>query len=152
MAPAAPVPEPERGISGFLGKFTESTDILEANRSLVESEQLPTYTRASIYRRFGETAQKQGGRDGKLLIDAGADVNARSEPKATPLHEAAVFNSVAIAEFLLSKGADPDARDRDNKTPLDWLGEMGVGRGPPEDKNPGAMKELFEKYRQQKKP
>ena len=28
--------------------------------------------------------------------------------------------NVKVARLLLEKGAKPDARDKDNKTPLDW--------------------------------
>jgi ankyrin repeat protein len=59
----------------------------------------------------------------RLLIDAGADVNALTDRQSTPLHDAARLRNVKIARFLLEKGAKPDARDKDNKTPLDWCRE-----------------------------
>jgi ankyrin repeat protein len=55
----------------------------------------------------------------RLLIDAGADVNALNDEKSTPLHNAARAANVKMARLLLEKGAKPDARDNDNKTPLD---------------------------------
>jgi uncharacterized protein len=54
------------------------------------------------------------GRDeiAKMLIDAGADVNALNERKSTPLHEADRTGSMTIAKLLLAHGADLSARDR----------------------------------------
>ena len=44
-----------------------------------------------------------------LLLDAGADVNARDEPNIgnTPLASVAGRCSPAVAEFLINRGADP---------------------------------------------
>lgn len=66
------------------------------------------------------------GRDdlAKLLIDAGADVNALTERKSTPLHDAARMGSVKIAKLLLEHGAKPDARDNEGETPLDSSREL----------------------------
>jgi ankyrin repeat protein len=53
------------------------------------------------------------------LVDAGADVNAPCGSKrCTPLHMAARRGSVAIAQALLERGADPAARDTQGVTPL----------------------------------
>lgn len=46
----------------------------------------------------------------KALVKAGAQVDARSPDAATPLHLAALNGSVSVASFLLSKGADVNAR------------------------------------------
>ena len=54
-----------------------------------------------------------------VLIDAGADVEARGDPvNATPLHAAALTNNAAVAEFLLERGAVVDSRDDEGRTPL----------------------------------
>ena len=58
----------------------------------------------------------------KLLVDAGADVNA-SQPGLdgwTPLHLAAWVGNAAAVEFLLSVGADPALLDWYGKTAADW--------------------------------
>jgi ankyrin repeat protein len=54
-----------------------------------------------------------------LLLSAGADVDARGDSRATPLHEAALHGSGAIAEALLKAGADIEAVGfRHNETAL----------------------------------
>ncbi len=51
-----------------------------------------------------------------ILVDRGADVNAKDPRDATPLHYAAW--DPARAQYLLSKGAAPDAATRQKRTPL----------------------------------
>lgn len=58
-----------------------------------------------------------------LLIDRGADVNARSQSPCfakenTPLHAAAANRQTAVAELLIGRGADVNARDGSGFTPL----------------------------------
>jgi len=53
-----------------------------------------------------------------LLIDSGADVNARtSGTKSTPLHSAAGGGHAEVARLLLEHGADPGARTTEGNTP-----------------------------------
>jgi ankyrin repeat protein len=96
----------------------------------------------------------------RLLIDAGADVNARmvtesrgaagagggrgggrrgsqvpgplAVPHQTALHGAAARGFTAFVEFLAANGADLEAKDADGRTPLDLAkGVGGGGRGGP---------------------
>jgi uncharacterized protein len=58
-----------------------------------------------------------------VLLDRGADVNARSRStrfarENTPLHAAAANRQVAVAELLVARGADVNARDGSGFTPL----------------------------------
>jgi ankyrin repeat protein len=54
-----------------------------------------------------------------LLLDRGADPNARNWDDVTPLHQAVRARNLAIVEVLLARGADPNARDKSRgSTPL----------------------------------
>ncbi|GHG89088.1 ankyrin repeat domain-containing protein [Comamonas sp. JC664] len=52
------------------------------------------------------------------LLDAGAPIDARDDIDATPLHRAASYGHVPIAELLLSRGAEVNAIDGLGRTPL----------------------------------
>jgi ankyrin repeat protein len=55
----------------------------------------------------------------RMLLDAGADPNARSASGGTPLHTAAFTGNIPVIDMLLAAGASPDAADDKGKTPLD---------------------------------
>ena len=62
----------------------------------------------------------------KILVSAGADVNAKTNYfKRTPLHCAVEDGYIKTVKFLVSAGADVDAKDKDGKTPLDLAKERG---------------------------
>jgi len=95
----------------------------------------------------GMTALSFAAREGRLeaarlLIDAGADVNAREANGISALVMAITNRHTAVAALLLSRGADPNAADWWGRTPL-WSAvdmrnldldsrtfENGVERGP----------------------
>lgn len=65
----------------------------------------------------------------KLLLDAGAKINAVDDEGDTPLHEAARLGSVRGAEILLARGAKADVKNKAGETPLSIAKESEHRRG-----------------------
>src|SRR6476620_6996479 len=61
----------------------------------------------------------------RLLLAAGADVNATQHGGYTPLHEAAQHGDVEMVELFLSAGADPTIAVSDGGTPADLADAAG---------------------------
>lgn len=74
--------------------------------------------------KFGVTALSWAALEGKdeiaeLLINAGADVNAKNRDGGTPLHAAAFMGQHEIVKLLLDNGVDVAAKTLNGETPLD---------------------------------
>ena len=54
----------------------------------------------------------------RLLIDKGAQVEAKDSDGWTPLHSAALRGHVEIVRLLCDRGADVEARDNGGRRPL----------------------------------
>ena len=67
----------------------------------------------------------------RLLVEAGADINARARGSmATPLHSAVSYRDFEIAYYLLEQGADPLLEDKVGYSPVDAIKsfkDRGVG-------------------------
>ena len=61
----------------------------------------------------------------ELLLARGADVNAKAEAEATPLHLAAARGNMQFTRRLLELKADPAARMTDGKLPAAFAAERG---------------------------
>ena len=54
----------------------------------------------------------------RLLIDRGADIDAKSYAGWTPLHQAAFDNNCGVARLLIDRGADIESKSNTGGTPL----------------------------------
>jgi ankyrin repeat protein len=61
----------------------------------------------------------------RLLIGAGADVNAKVEDNDTALHRAVSFQHKDVIELLLSSGASTVELNVDGMSPIDLSKELG---------------------------
>ena len=65
----------------------------------------------------------------ELLIEHGAELDARNRDGSSSLHTAAFLGRVAVVELLLAAGAQYQLKDRDGQTPLElaslpWTTEL----------------------------
>ena len=61
----------------------------------------------------------------RLLIDKGAQLEAKDGEDMTPLYLAARHGCVQIVRLLCDRGADVEARDNDGRRPLHWAAYYG---------------------------
>jgi len=100
-----------------LGLGDRALEIIGHDPSLVNAHSHDGWTPLHLAAFFGH-------RDlAALLLDQGADVNARSRSERfaranTPLHAAAANRHLDVAGLLLERGADVNARDGSGFTPL----------------------------------
>ena len=63
----------------------------------------------------------------RMLLDKGAEPNAKSQSGSTPLHTVAFTGDRASLDLLLKHGADPTIKNNDGKTAADIARERGQG-------------------------
>ena len=111
--------EPSRTVDPKVGTFIKAVrsgdkraveKLLTADRELVNAADLAGSTPLLHAAGFGTLATM------KLLLDNGADVNAKNRRATTPLHWA--IRDEARVRLLLERGATINARQADGRTPL----------------------------------
>jgi ankyrin repeat protein len=80
----------------------------------------------------------------KALVAGGGDPNIRDDGGNTPLHYAAEFSQKTVLEFLLSKGAPVNAKDRGGRTALDDVCLSSFRDSPGGHATPSEYKEMGE--------
>ena len=97
------------------------------HRAVVDNQHLEIIARWSLDRSYDieerlAVADRQKLENVSLLLDKGADIEARTESGFTPLHFAAGC-APEVLSLLLDAGADIKARDSNGATPLHWAVE-----------------------------
>jgi ankyrin repeat protein len=111
-----------------LGRTERVRELVDADPSLANAWADDGFQPLGLASFFGqpETA--------RVLVERGADVNSasRNQMKVMPLHSAAAAQDpqvrYEIAELLLEAGADPNARQQDDYTPLMAADQHGDAR------------------------
>ena len=109
-------------------KRAETADLIHKHggktRKQLEAAELGVSVEGLPYISIHDAAGAAG-RDGnieavKQHLTAGTDVDARDAEDKTPLQHAAYWGHKEIAELLIAKGADVNAKDNTGTTTLDW--------------------------------
>jgi ankyrin repeat protein len=112
---------------------TDIVRFLVAKKVNVNARQGNGYTPLIVAIRWG-TEKSQIGEIARLLIDGGADVNARKpgggwgpagSDGQTALQQAAEFGYASVVELLIRRGADVNLAFKDGRTPLYWAVKNG---------------------------
>ncbi len=103
--------------SAALGMAERTQEILARDPSAINAYSHDGWTALHLAAFFGRKEIAE------ILLDGGADVNARSKNERfgreiTPLHAAAANRHIAVAETLLDRGAEVNAKDKSGFTPL----------------------------------
>ncbi len=111
-----------------LGRTERLRELLEADPSLVNAWADDGFQPLGLSSFFGHVDSV------RLLLERGAEVNSasRNQMKVMPLHSAAAARDAQvryeIARLLLDAGADPNARQQDEYTPLMAADQHGDSR------------------------
>jgi uncharacterized protein len=105
---------------GFFGKAEATHVLIEAGAAV------DVYTRNAFANQpLHAAAAGRHHEVCRILLSAGADVNATQHGGYTPLHEAAQHGDIELVELFLSAGADPSIRQDDGETPAETAAAAG---------------------------
>ena len=125
--------------------FAVVNGLIDAVKLLLQNDKIDV----SLSHRFGMNAILWAAHDGhldiiKLLVEDGrSNIQSVDDEQWTPLHHAVMRNNVEILLYLISKGADVNAKQIEGMTPLHYAATMGfinsievLQRSPSIDMNP----------------
>jgi len=106
--------EPDFFEACALGRPERVEQLLRADLGLAKTDSADGFSGLGLAAFFGNVEI------GRLLVEAGADVNraSRNAIRVSPLHSAVASGSVTLLDLLLSHGAAPDAVEFLEATPL----------------------------------
>ena len=121
---AAALPELDVFEAAALGRVDRLRQLVSADPGLATARSADGFTALHYPAFFG---LGQAAEAGRILIAAGADVNARSDnPFAVlPIHSAVAGNHDEVVAVLVDSGADVNARQRHGWTPLHGAAQNG---------------------------
>ncbi|MDP6307286.1 MAG: ankyrin repeat domain-containing protein, partial [Verrucomicrobiota bacterium] len=96
-----------------LYEAAESGDIEAVKQHLADGTDIELKCTGCGSTALGHAAKYGHNEIAELLIENGADVDAKDEDGSTPLHLAALMGYKEIAELLIAKGADVNAKKDD---------------------------------------
>jgi ankyrin repeat protein len=122
---AAALPELDVFEAAALARSDRARELLSADPSLAAARSPDGFTALHYPAFFGGD---EAAATARALLDAGADVNARSTNDfwVLPLHSAVAGNHEAVAAVLIDAGADVNARQRHGWTPLHGAAQHGA--------------------------
>ncbi|HEX5825411.1 MAG TPA: ankyrin repeat domain-containing protein [Candidatus Limnocylindrales bacterium] len=121
---AAALPRLDVFEAAALGRADRVRELLAAEPDLARAQSPDGFTALHLPAFFGGEGTADATR---ALIEAGADLNARSDNSfwVLPLHSAAAGGHAEIVEILLAAGAAPDERQRHGWTALHAAAQNG---------------------------
>ena len=76
-------------------------------------------------KQLGMAARSGGPAELEAALATGENINGPGDSKNTPLHEAALFDNVEAAKWLVEHGANVNSVDEDDDTPLHFAADKG---------------------------
>lgn len=118
LSKAKVTPTVKKGSATEVYEAVEQNDIARIKELLAEGADVNKQQPETRHSALHIAIIKRSMKIAQLLVEEGANVNARNKTKSTPLHVAAMYGHDDIVMYLLSKGANVEAKESRGQTPL----------------------------------